>query len=970
MLIGLLSFSLAASFVAPASAQVVINEILANPGSTFDGAEFIELRNKGGAAVSIAGWVLMGTEFNGTCGGEDRWQFPAGASIPAGGYVVVAKDNIDAAGSEQDGFRERFGFDANFELYDADRTFEFNDPTVPNMILLNNEASFDDQIRLIPGNGFSAACVGFNQYEALYLYNGNPPVGTIVDAIEYKDPVNCGNDTCTDINGLNDAFAGLPGVGETLGRDAFSTDTGNSSADLKLGTNTPGAANIANPGPVLDSLAVNNPDPLVGQSVTVSIVATDAQGIGSIYVVYTPEGGSADSVAMTLSFGSTYSGTIPPQPDTVPYTYFVRARDAGSPAGVGVSKYPDFGSRGIRWGTQSIFDVQFHTPPTDVGASTLVGDAVNIEGIVTAENGLYNAGTFVISFAAGIWNSVHCFDNTGTTVVQRGDSVRVAGVVQEYFNLTEVSFFGPQSVTILASGKPLPGPTALTASQIANATPIGEALEGTYGRLNNVQVTLADDGFGQFEVTDGTGTGLVGDDAFYLYTPTLGDSLVAVEGVVAYSFSERKLEPRDDADIIGPPIISNIRYAPIPPLASPAPLKISATITDNGTITRAKLIYSNNGAPNDSLNLVNVSGSNWEVSIAAIAGPRIIYHIEVTDNTGFNARGPSLGDFDLYRGLVTIESVQTPGGGSDASPVAGLPRNVAGIVTMEPGMVADNIFTIQNHWVTDPAYRGIQVFTGGSTVGLIELGDSVAVSGDVVEYFEKTQIDLHFTEAFNNYGQVGELPGFALDTNDVPPDSTGAIPVAEPWESVLVQMSSSIITNANAGFGQYYIDNTAPKTGQECLVDDEARFGALTFTPTLGESLTVRGTVDYAFGQYKIQPRNNSDILPYNPANAVSVDVEGQALAFALHQNNPNPFDVSGTHIAFALERPGVAKLRVFDVQGRVVRTLVNGALDAGRHFVDWNGMNDGDRRASAGVYFYRLEASGESLTRKMTLLR
>ena len=54
----------------PASAQVIINEVFPNPGSTFDGAEFIELYNPTGSPVNITGWVIATPEFNATCGGD------------------------------------------------------------------------------------------------------------------------------------------------------------------------------------------------------------------------------------------------------------------------------------------------------------------------------------------------------------------------------------------------------------------------------------------------------------------------------------------------------------------------------------------------------------------------------------------------------------------------------------------------------------------------------------------------------------------------------------------------------------------------------------------------------------------------------------------------------------------------------------------------------------------------------------
>ncbi|MCA9753541.1 MAG: lamin tail domain-containing protein [Gemmatimonadetes bacterium] len=972
-LLGLVAPILVLGAAGAADAQVRINEILPNPGSDHDGAEFIELYNAGGASVNLAGWVLTGTEFNGTCGGEEHWQFPAGASIPAGGYIVVAKDNSDIAPEPDDGFRQRFGFNADFEMYDSDRTYEYDDPAVPNLNLLTPDG-FDNQIGLIPGSGYGATCVAFNQYDALYLYNGTPGAGGVVqDVIEWRDPVACPSDVCLGVGSSdNDAFAILPGTGESICRNATSTDTNNSAADLFLGTNTPKAANIANAGPLLSNMTLSNPGPKAGQSVNVSITATDTDGIGTGYVVYRVNGGAPDSSAMSLSGPNQYTGTIPTQLDGDNVTYFVRMYDAGNAAGVGRSKYPDYGTRSIRWGTQTIFSIQFHSPASDTGQSVEVGKAVNVEGIVTTETGLYNAGTFTLQSGTGFWSGVKCFDPTATVSVQRGDSVRVSGTVEENFDETEVVLFGPTQVQVLSSGNALPAPFSATCSQITTGSPFGELLEGVYTRLDDLLVTNPDDGFGQWTVTDASGSALIGDDAFYLYSPTLGDSIVAVEGVTAWSFSERKLEPRDGSDIIGPPIISTLRYAPIPPTSS-APINFSALITDNGTITRAKLYYStNNGATYDSTNLVHGGGDLWSVNLGPFAnGTDVDYHVEVTDDTGFPAREPALGDFDLYVGTVTIQTVQsTVTAGTDASVFVNQPRNLSGIVTQAPGTIADNIFVIQNHWTTTPAYRGIHVFSGGSLVGQVAVGDSVTVCGDVTEYFGLTELRMHFTDAYTNHGHVGSLPGYELVTTDFPPDSTGALPPAEQWEGVLIQMPGAVVTNAAAGFGQFFIDNTAPFTGQETLVDDEARISGFSYAPVLGDSVTVRGIGDFTFGEYKIAPRNDTDILPFDPADAVGVDDLPVDLSFALGQSVPNPVHEGLARITFALPNGGEARLRVFDVRGRLVRTLVNGEMPAGRHTVAWDGHNDDDRQVASGVYFYRLQAGDKEMTRKMLVVR
>jgi photosystem II stability/assembly factor-like uncharacterized protein len=87
----------------------------------------------------------------------------------------------------------------------------------------------------------------------------------------------------------------------------------------------------------------------------------------------------------------------------------------------------------------------------------------------------------------------------------------------------------------------------------------------------------------------------------------------------------------------------------------------------------------------------------------------------------------------------------------------------------------------------------------------------------------------------------------------------------------------------------------------------------------------------------------------------------------ALRPNHPNPFR-DGTTIYFALPRAMPARLLVYDVAGRAVRTLLNGIQEAGEHRVTWDGKNDSQSRVGRGIYLYRLEAGGTCRTRKMML--
>lgn len=89
----------------------------------------------------------------------------------------------------------------------------------------------------------------------------------------------------------------------------------------------------------------------------------------------------------------------------------------------------------------------------------------------------------------------------------------------------------------------------------------------------------------------------------------------------------------------------------------------------------------------------------------------------------------------------------------------------------------------------------------------------------------------------------------------------------------------------------------------------------------------------------------------------------------ALHQNTPNPFNPV-TMISYYIPVAGEVKITVFDVAGRLVKTLVSGICSSGEHTVEWNGSTDSQGQAVSGIYFYMLEYEKESITRKMVLLR
>jgi len=83
----------------------------------------------------------------------------------------------------------------------------------------------------------------------------------------------------------------------------------------------------------------------------------------------------------------------------------------------------------------------------------------------------------------------------------------------------------------------------------------------------------------------------------------------------------------------------------------------------------------------------------------------------------------------------------------------------------------------------------------------------------------------------------------------------------------------------------------------------------------------------------------------------------------------PNPFDAS-TQIVFRLPQATEVQLRVYDVKGRLVRTLVNGTAAAGEVTATWDGRTNDGRLAGAGIYFYTFQAGDMRETRKLLRLR
>ena len=111
-------------------------------------------------------------------------------------------------------------------------------------------------------------------------------------------------------------------------------------------------------------------------------------------------------------------------------------------------------------------------------------------------------------------------------------------------------------------------------------------------------------------------------------------------------------------------------------------------------------------------------------------------------------------------------------------------------------------------------------------------------------------------------------------------------------------------------------------------------------------------------GQFKV---NNS-------VTAVE-DKEVIPTQFELSQNYPNPFNPT-TNITYALPQNSYVSIKVYDMIGREVKTLVNTEMLAGNHNVDWNGENNSGFKVASGTYIYRITAGNFVAVKKMILIK
>ncbi|UCF62973.1 MAG: T9SS type A sorting domain-containing protein [bacterium] len=639
--------------------------------------------------------------------------------------------------------------------------------------------------------------------------------------------------------------------------------------------------------------------------------------------------------------------------------------------------------------TVSIHDLQWVPNPDSSDASLYLGDTVVVGGYVQhSPRELWVGARWACYITDGTqdpWSGFFIIQddtfvvNTLFGFVQEGDFCYFTGRVASFTGLTQLNLLTnpPVPITIVSSGNPLPDVKVLTCVDLETHG-AGEQWESMKVRIENALVTNNNFSGNIAVITDGTGNGYI-DDYFWYYRsqfnagfnpwPSNNTNLNIIGFTRDVGSPYFTVNPRDDSYfeiLTNPPVISEdiIRNPGVP--LSTDNVVVSTEIVDNGSVASAELLYSVNWGP---FNTVTMSMTTVDTFVATIPSQAnnayVRYFIKATDNVGETSQLP--GDTSRYifsyvirdQGLDIKDVQYTWGYPDDSSPFEGYEVTLQGVVMTDPADWTGNYYIQEKDsawygmWISDPNNTPVQ-------------GDLITVTGEVQENFGVTRL-----RNLSNYAVVtpgvGVFNPVTVTTGEI---GTGGAN-AEAYEDVLIRVLNVIVTDpfpdAPSNFGEFEIDDSSGPV----RVDDAFTAFNGNQDSTFQQNDTIEQLIGmhyYSFGDYKILPRNNNDIIGH-----VSVGIEDEleqiAQQFTLSQNYPNPFNPV-THITFNAPKTTQVKIAVYDILGRQVKVLYNAVAPAGSHTISWDATKEAGTPLGSGIYFYQLQSENVTLSKKMILVK
>jgi hypothetical protein len=378
--------------------------------------------------------------------------------------------------------------------------------------------------------------------------------------------------------------------------------------------------------------------------------------------------------------------------------------------------------------------------------------------------------------------------------------------------------------------------------------------------------------------------------------------------------------------------------------ASDGPHPITAEIADASGVASAQLFYRSDGGAWTVVSMSPARGVYSGLLPAAAANTRLDYYIRATDEVGLVSASPADAPAAAHTlwvcETVFADNAEDPGLPGWQFGVAGDGATAGIWVRGDPTGTFDGDLPIQPE-DDHTAAPGVACFLTGNC----QPGDppyTNDVSGGcttlVSPVFDLAGADLAFFEHHRWFAKAGNAfdDELALDVSN----DGGAT-----WAALdRIDGSRPAWTRAVPELGA-----VVPLTGQM-----RVRLVAC--------DLNDPGIVEAALDDVRL--------LAFRGVLTTTPEPVAAAASFALQPAQPNPFNPA-TRLTFELPAASSASLRVYDLSGRLVRTLVDETtLAAGRHQTTWDGQDDAGRAVAAGIYIGRLEAAGRQAAQRLVLVK
>ena len=303
------------------------------------------------------------------------------------------------------------------------------------------------------------------------------------------------------------------------------------------------------------------------------------------------------------------------------------------------------------------------------------------------------------------------------------------------------------------------------------------------------------------------------------------------------------------------------------------------------------------------------------------------------------------------------------------------------VATDRPPVAQDDAYCIGKNLVLDVAVPGFlanDFDPDGDSVAAVALTASPAhgsVSAFVDGHFSYTPAT-GFTGTDSFTYQIAANGAYVVGTATITVFDPNRAPLATA-DYYYVPAGGSLVIPAAAGFLRNDIDPDGDAVNAISISDgvDHGTLsafvdGRFNYTPGSGYTGVDRFTYQMTDGRSAFAAATVTILVGVtaDPATPVPLPpLEGQR--FGLSLPTPNPFNPA-TRIDFRVEGGARTTMRVFDVRGALVRTLVDGDLPAGDHSVQWDGRDDQGAGVGSGTYFVALACGSELTSRKITLVK